>query len=248
MKRIRFSLIIIAVGSTAAAILLIAAALYAGSFKFDFPLSLPFMSRKSEAASSLMLTESRELLRLATVEYLYKSVFPYDFIPEGTDFRYLFSALFRNQLLSPEEEELIEIYRLCARIGIDLSMEQYRFAVISTRVKGGFDLSNGGIIAELLPTEKGEGKGVIISLPEPSITQLVIEDEVSEGYRYPDIEAGPADWKAITDLTGEMVRRKVLEEGILETAEERGKAYLEMLFSQAGYERIFFRTYPSKRE
>ncbi len=224
------------------ALLMAAGALYLAAVRFDFQLGNPFVYRKSESASRLMLLESREVLRLATVEYLYKSVFPHDFIPEETDFRQLFSRLYRGETLTEEEERLVQVYRLCVQIGIDPEIEQYKFAVITTRVKGGFDFSETGIGIQ----ETAEG--IIITLPEPVITELVIEDETSDGYAYPDIDAGPAVWKTITDLTGEEIRSTVLREGILSDAERRGKAYLEMLFSQAGYESISFRTYPSKAE
>jgi hypothetical protein len=224
------------------ALVIAAGGLYLAALRFDFNLEIPFIYRKSDSASRLMHLESREVLRLATVEYLYKSVFPHDFIPEETDFRQLFARLYRGEELTAEEERLAEVYRICVQIGIDPEIDQYKFAVITTRVKGGFDFSEAGIGIE------EEAGGIIITLPEAVITELVIEDETSDGYEYPDIDAGPAAWKIITDLTREEIRKTVLSEGILSDAEKRGKSYLEMLFTQAGYERISFRTYPSKSE
>jgi len=211
--------------------------------RLDITFHLPFISHQREADSKVVLSESREILRLATVEYLYKSVFPYDFIPEGTDFRKLFSSLFRNEKLTDEEQALIDLYRLCAEIGIDLNMEQYTFAVITTRVKGGFDLSQKGIGIEETDGERPGKHNVTITLPKPIITECVVEDETSDRYPYPDIQAGPATWKEITSIAQRAIRKRVIEEGILEEAQQRGKAYLELLFSQAGYDKISFRTY-----
>lgn len=237
MKKVRPALLLFLLALPASAALF-----YAAAPRFNLSIDLPFVSRKKEADSQLVFLESREVLALATVEYLYKSVFPHDFIPEGTDFRALFSRLFRGETLTPEEERLVEIYRVCADVGIDPELEQYRFAVITARVKGGWDLRGTGMSVEETP------EGLVITLPRPVITDLIIEDETSGRYSYPDLQAGPAAWKKITGLTEEEIRRRVLAEGILDEAETRGKTYLEMLFAQAGYRSISFRTYPSKSE
>jgi hypothetical protein len=221
---------------------------YFASFQFDFSIDLPFMKRETLSASRQILTGSRDLMELAVVEYLYKAVFPYDLIPRDTDFRDLFARLFRKEQLTAKEEQLIELYRLCAEIGIDLSLEQYRFAVITLRVKGGFDFQERGMTIFEEPASRHQGSEIVVSLPAATITDLVIEDERLRDYPYPDIDAGPAQWKAITALVEEEIRAKVIEEGILEEAEKRGKAYLRAVLKQAGYERISFRIYASNSE
>lgn len=226
-------------------VLLLAGVIYLASWYFDFTIDLPFMKRQTISASRQVLTGARDLMELATVEYLYKTVFPYDLVPPDTDFRDLFGRSFRGEILSREEEELIELYRLCAGIGIDLSMEQYRFAVISVRVRGGYDFQDRVLHLEEEAGSKQQKPGIIVTLPEAVITDLVIVDEVREEYPYPDIDASPAQWKVVSALVEESTRRQVLEDGILEEAEKRGKAYLQAVLKQAGYERISFRTYAS---
>lgn len=107
----------------------------------SFPFSLPFIRREFTSAHELILREVRPVFTLSTVEYSYKTVFPYDFLPAGIEPGEVVRKRLRGEELSPPEEETAELLDLCRQIGIDLDTSAYQFVVITTRVRGGFRLA-----------------------------------------------------------------------------------------------------------
>ena len=231
---------------------------------FSVPLLPGFSlgSRTTTADSQIILREVRPILSVSTVEYTYKSVFPYDFFPEDTDFTQLRALDFSGREPPSDLEEEMELYRLCREVGMEVGHGSYDFAVITTRVKAGFDLSGSpwgtdatgqkagagtGELPRKLPvrvvTDEGTGRRTVtITLPPPVITEFIIRDETSEEYEYPDIDLTASEWKRITGFVAERVRRRVEEEKVASRAGERGRRLIRSFLLEAGWDEVRYET------
>lgn len=246
----------------AAALPLLAAALIAGIAAagaslvpgFSIPLipEISLGTKKTTAESHSLLREVRPIFLLSTVEYTYKTVFPYDFFPEETDYDRLHTISRSAEEPGDKQAEEVELYRLCLEMGMDVGPESRDFAVITTRIKAGFNLektpwdqaSRGDSREEppiRLITENRSGRRrVAVSLPETEITEFILQDETSGDYNYPDLEITASEWRRITHYVEDRIRPRVIEEGILKRAEERARGYIRSLLSEGGYEEIVF--------
>lgn len=220
-------------------------------------LKLPFSSRSRISESEVLLKEIRPLFELTTVEYTYKTVFPYDFIPEYSDPQQAYTRRQRGEELTSREKEAARLYRICLNSGISLSTRSTEFVVLTTRVKGGYNLqpllgsAPAGPSGRQRSAESSDKLGVYpnsalktvqIQLPRPIITDLIIQDETSEFYQYPDIQVDAEQWREITDYVEEKIRARVIEAGILVKTEGRMKSTLTGLLKSAGWEKIVFTT------
>ncbi|MBF9015494.1 MULTISPECIES: DUF4230 domain-containing protein [unclassified Oceanispirochaeta] len=192
------------------------------------------------------LIESSESSLLQTAEFRFKLIFPYDFVDEGDEVNWQFlQRQFENL---PEEfpmrasEEFYfdreipfmwkyaELYALCRECGIDPAGRGEDFIVVSTRTRAGFNFNEESIF---LDTELPDGK-VVLTLPGPEITAIIIEDRIAEDGGYPELEMSPSQWsRFITALTPEIAKLAV-DEGILDLAEETARFLLSDLFGGAG--------------
>jgi hypothetical protein len=239
-------------------LILAAAAAYIPGFKIPLLPKLSLGSRSRVSDSQIVLATVRPLFSLSTVEYTYKSVFPYDFFPEDIDFTQLRTYDFAG-IEAPEAlREAMDLYLLCRELGISVAGGSYDFAVITTRIKAGYDLVGTNWAADssaadpsttlnpptrlpvsLIHQESGK-KIATVRLPEPQITEFIIQDETSEEYGYPDIDLTAAEWKRITAYVAEKIRHRVIEEGILDAAEEQTRELIRRLLSQAGWDEVRF--------
>lgn len=202
---------------------------------------------KVETGSEAILTRVQDLFQFQTVEYVYKSVFPFDFVPAVYDWRSLLDKEYRGEPLSSQEEEYLAVYRFCEQIGINLNRKKLDFVVITTIVRGGFDLEgtvyenpeNAANIEEYLRIDRDENV-LYLRLPPPVITDFEIEDPDRTRYPYPDFEISPENWKLLTQFTAGKIRQQVLEDGIIETAKMKGTAFIEALFMESGIEKVVF--------
>jgi hypothetical protein len=214
---------------------------------FNIDLRERLKKNRTTAASVAVLEEVRDLFLFQTVEYIYKTVFPYDFVPADYDWRSLLRKVSQETPLSAEETEYLSIYRFCEEIDIRLDSNRYEFVVISAVVRGGFDLQ--GTVYER-PEEfenlkeyarvDEEEKTLFLRLPKPVIVDFIIEDPTAADYTYPDIEISPENWKKLTDFVSGEIREQVIAEGILELAKKRGQAFIEKLLIDAGLKRVIF--------
>ena len=242
----------ILIGLLLAALLAVAAVMFIPSL--SFPFSLPFIRRDYTSAHELILREVRPVFTLSTVEYSYKTVFPYDFLPEGIEPGAVMRKSLRGEVLSEREEEAARLLALCRRVGIDLDASAYQFVVVQARVRGGFRLadtpwrspgaqSNDSgrrpSLEGIIRIDRSAGL-VRITLPPPQITAFIIEDETSGEYRYPDIDVTPREWKLITDYVRSALRERVIEEGILERSRSNGRRLVRRLLQEAGWKEVRF--------
>lgn len=248
---------------------MVAAALMISAAVALFPLlglslELPFTSRSRISESEILLQEVRPLFHLSTVEYTYKSVFPHDFIPQNSDPQRAYSRRQQGQELTSRAKEAAELYSICLSTGIRLDSRSTDFVVLTSRVKGGYNLGQNKLDPSPQPPHQSNNqssnqsgkeaasnlqvhlnpslKTVELKLPKPLITEFVIQDETSEYYQYPDIQVDAAQWKAISGYVEEKIRSRVLQEGILEHTEKNMQNLLVRLLKSAGWKQIVFTT------
>jgi hypothetical protein len=233
---------------TAALIILLAAAGIAGlsllpKLGIDINFSLSRQTRISE--SDILLTRIRPLMKLTTVEYTYKSVFPYDFIPEGVDIFRAYRRYVQGEVLSADERQAAELYLLCIATGIRIWSQEYAFVVITTNVKGGYNLEEdrwppAGTGETAVQTNPALGT-VSILLPPPRITSFILRDETSSHYLYPDIDVDAEEWKKIAAYVEDRIRQRVIAEGILDKTESNLRGVITRVLKENGWEKISFR-------
>lgn len=220
-----------------AAVIIAAAFVFLADPLFGIDLRNIILRRTTESMSVVVLQETRDVLNFQTIEYVYKAVFPYDFVETDYDWRALLNKAAANTELTESELEHLDFYTFCRELGIRLLTDRYDFVVITAVVRAGFDLSGTAFehpsaaedITEYVAYDE-EARRLTLNLPEPVIVDFIIEDETSEAYPYPDIAMGPDKWKRLTEYAEGRIRGKVIGEGILSQAEERGRDFLERIF------------------
>ncbi len=213
---------------------------------FNIDIGLKLIKKDKNTASVAILTEIRNICCLNTVEYIYKTVFPYDFIPLDVNYAKLIKEQREGRKLYARELEYIKIYDLCREIGIDPESSKCNFVVVTSLIKGGFIIK--GTVYENPEAYKKtlsnyvtiKENTIILKLPEPEITSFVIEDSTSKDYSYPDLPITPDNWKKLTSFIADKIKTKVLRDGILETASENGQKMIKKLLTGAGYKEILF--------
>ena len=202
----------------------------------DFSFGLPFTYNKKITSSEILLKEINNIGTLSTIEYIYKSVFPFDFIEEDTDWWDIVRRRAFGGSLSETELEYLDLYDLCMSFNLDLIQNTYEFVVISTVVEAGIDLEDE--FSEL--RFEIQEKNITMNVPDIVITEFTIEDADSSQYTYPDMDVNPQDWKKITAYVENKIRQKVIEDGILHKAEIRWKDFIISLLQESGWENISF--------
>lgn len=216
-----------------------------------FDLDFGLIRVQETSATEAVLAEARSVFALSTVEFVYKTVFPHDFVPEKMSWGLFLRQRQDGRVLSPLEEDYFRAYELCRDIGIDLQKTNYDFVVVTTIVRGGFDLKGsvfvaGGSSAAAPPAllreyvwidESGTAH---VRPPKTTITELIIDDSRSSDYGYPDMDISPENWRAITSFVADKILVRVVEDGILAMALENGKRFLRSLLAEAGFPEVVF--------
>jgi hypothetical protein len=211
---------------------------------FGLP-DLGIFRQTKTVSSELLLEEIRDLQALHTVEYIYKSVFPFDFLDPSINFETIIRTLRTgtgsvHSMLSPAEKEYLKTRDLASRLGIRFGRGINDFLVTTVLVRCGIDLAG----VEFQITEGGPnsgksgGKGIRLFLPGPAILDVIIEDAKPEAYPYPDVKLNPEQWRILAEFIEERIRDKVLTEGVLNTAFLNGKAFLTAILAQGGFTEI----------
>jgi hypothetical protein len=223
-----------------ALLILILLLFFAGVFmllRFDpFGWEFSLIRHEQLSARESILMEARAIYRIDTVELVYKSVFPYDFIPAEPDWRLLFYAE-QSRRLSDEEADLLAFYHFCRELGIDLASRDPGFAVVTVVARAGFDFSGFPLEKKLVLNESG----IEITLPDPGITNLVIRDSGSETYPYPGLEISPENWKRLTEYVAQNMDEVIAGTSLLERARQRGEELFRRLVEARGFETVLFR-------
>ena len=210
-----------------------------GFYLFGLPLidiDLSLQREKRVSTSVAVLERVRDILNLNTVEMVYKVVFPYDFVPADMNWTLFLKQHRESRRMSPLEIGYLETYTLCNEIGIQLERKKNEFVVVTTIIKGGFDLSS---LAEHYVIV-GDQNGITITMPRAIVTDFIIEDTGSEMYSYPDIDIDPERWQKISAFIQKRMINTAVSGGILQFAEENGKQFIERFFLDAGYSSVNF--------
>jgi hypothetical protein len=203
------------------------------------------------------LIESSESSLLQTAEFRLKLIFPYDFVDEGDDVDWHFlqrqfetlpqefpmraSEEFYFDKEIPHQWKYASLYALCRDCGIDPAGRRENFIVVSTRTRAGFDFNEDSItlVSETLhtgdPAARGS-KNIILTLPGPEITAIIIEDRIPDKVGYPEIEMSPSQWSRFITALTPSIGEFAVDEGILDLAEETALFLLSDLFGGAGLE------------
>jgi hypothetical protein len=194
---------------------------------------------RSTSGSDAILTRAHDLFLFQTVEYVYKTVFPFDFVPAVYNWNELLDREARGNELTEEEQEYLIIYRFCEELGIKLRANKFDFVVITSVIRGGFDIEETAYADEYVQVDV-ETKTLFLRLPPPVITHFEIEDPDRATYPYPDFEISPENWKRLIRFTSAKIERQVLDDGILEHAKQNGKAFIEKLLIDSGLRHVVF--------
>ncbi len=221
--------------------------IFAAKPVFNINIMEKIRSNRTQSGSEAILTKVQDLFMFQTVEYVYKTVFPYDFVSPDYPWRTLLDKEALGEPLSEEEQEHLRIFRFCEEIGIKLQSNKYEFVVVTAIVRGGFNLEgtiyassdNRYNVEKYIQIDR-ETNTLYLRLPPPVITNFEIEDLDRSRYPYPELAISPDNWKRLTQFTANEIERQVLEDGILELAKQRGKVFIEKLLLDSGLETIVF--------
>ncbi len=212
-------------------------------FNLDFGL----ITDKTSSSSSLIALAGRDLMRLNTVEAIYKIVFPYDYVPARVSWkRFLERAESRRPPLSELEERYLAVYRLAKEIGIEVASKRGDFVVLTVIAKIGFDFDRlvpetGRADADSTgPISLRSDGVVVVDLPPVGITELIIDDSSRADYEYPDLRITPDGWKRLSAFVSADVAARLREDGLFDQAEVQARRFLRQFFYEAGYETVKF--------
>jgi hypothetical protein len=94
-------------------------------------------------------------------------------------------------------------------------------------------------VKKMIKTDTPKGM-VTITLPDPEIVEVIIEDPSVETYQFPDISFSPAEWKKVAIYISDHIKENKLVEQVLAEAAENTRALLSGLFENAGWEQVVY--------
>ena len=216
------------------------------------------MSRETVSTSEVMLEELGEIYRLETVEYIYRTVFPYDYMPDSTSMTEVMRTV--RETTAPLDEALPEDQKLyfdAYNLAEDVGLSEEEFLVLTVRVFAGFELAgtpfsgtadtgappDAAAAADYIriePLPDGERRRAGVRLPQPTVTDIVIEDVDPATYRYPDVGLDAEGWRRVAGFISEHVEARTIEDGILDTAEANARELVRTLLLSAGIDQVSF--------
>ncbi|NBF40506.1 MAG: DUF4230 domain-containing protein [Spirochaetes bacterium] len=218
---------------------------------------LGLMSRETRSTSQIILEELREVYALETVEYIYRTVFPFDYMPETTDLTDILNTLRYNsgpidEVLTDDQQLYFDAFNLADEVGL----AEEEFIVLTVRVYAGFDLAGtplaagGGAPApepDVVTVDTDEESGrrqARIGMPPAEVTDILIEDVDPSTYHYPDVGLDAEGWRKVAAFVSEHVEARTIEEGILEDARRNARDLVRSLLLSAGIDQISFENEP----
>ncbi|TVR03248.1 MAG: hypothetical protein EA403_07250 [Spirochaetaceae bacterium] len=215
----------------------------------------PVRTRRTVVSAGL-LAEVRDMYTFNTVEYVYRAVFPFDFLHADTSIELILSRLRGasgriEDVLTPREYEHWRAWNLARTHRFSVSTDRPDFVVITITVRGGFDLAgtvwDRGIaagpdeVATVIRTiGEPRDRAVAVQLPRATVTDVIIEDVDTARYRFPDFALQPAAWREIAGFVADAVRERTIAEGLLLVAEANGREFVGGMLQTAGFDRVQF--------
>jgi hypothetical protein len=208
------------------------------------------LSRETRSSSEVLLEELGEIYRLNTVEYIYRTVFPFDYMPETTDLTDIMATIRESrgsldEVLSADQRLYFDAFNLADEVGLG----EEEFLVLTVRVFAGFDLAGtpfegagarGAAYVTVEPDGSGEGRRATVRIPPAEVTDIVIEDVDPATYPYPDVGLDADGWRRVAAFIAEHVEARTVDEGILETATDNARELVTTLLLSAGIDQVSF--------
>lgn len=224
-------------------LLILFLALYLVSQFTEINLGFSLVKEESSAHSLLVLEEAKDLFKLNTLEVVYKTVFPYDFIPQNYNWYLLLARSRDKRPLSPEDSRYLEIFNLARSLGINLAVRDHSFIVITCYVRIGFPISDTKSAGSVFKADP-ENQRVEVYLPEPEITDFILEDPKRDTYGYPDIAINPEKWRLLSDYLRGTIKEMLFTQDLKDQAENNAKAFLTRFLEDAGFTQVDFPSVP----
>ena len=221
--------------------------------------------QETRSTSQIILEELREVYALETVEYIYRTVFPFDYMPDTTNLADIMNTLRYNsgsidEVLGEDQRLYFDAFNLSDEVGL----AEDEFVVLTVRVYAGFDLAGTPLAAgggaadgaagdatggtpisapDMVTVETIEESGrrhARVRIPPATVTEILIEDVDPSTYHYPDVGLDPEGWREVAAFVAEHVEARTIEEGILEDARENAQALVRTLLLSAGIDQVSF--------
>ena len=215
-----------------------------------------FARTRRTVVSAGLLTEVRDMYTFNTVEYVYRAVFPFDFLHADTSIETILARLRGvsgriDDVLTPREYEHWRAWNLARTHRFSVTTDRPDFVVITITVRGGFDLTgtvwDRGMTAgpdEVATVIRTIGpprdRAIAVQLPRATVTDVIIEDTNTSEYHFPDFSLQPAAWREIAGFVADAVRERTVAEGLLLTAEANGREFVSGMLLTAGFDRVQF--------
>ena len=199
------------------------------------------ISRETRSTSQIILEELREVYAIETVEYIYRTVFPFDYMPETTDLTDILNTLRYNsgpinEVLSEDQQLYFDAFNLADEVGL----AEEEFIVLTVRVYAGFDLAGSRLAGGVDTDEESGRRHARIGMPPAEVTDILIEDVDPSTYHYPDVGLDAEGWREVATFVSEHVEARTIEEGILEDARRNARDMVRSLLLSAGIDQVSF--------
>lgn len=215
------------------------------------------------ASSRIILERMRPLFRFNTVSYVYRTVFPYDYMDRDISLSEIMNVLRLGrgpveEQLSRAELEYFQAYNLANELGLQKADGSYDFVVITVTVYAGFDVTGTPFASDSVPVNGtqddwiqsevistangGSERRATVRLPPAVVTEATVSDTGSADYGYPDVHIDPDGVRRISDFVRERVIERTVAAGLLEDATRNGERFFSRILHQAGYNSVHFVT------
>ncbi len=230
---------------------LLGLALFTNIFGRPLIPGLPFASVRTIerfATSSITLESMRELYAFATVRYVHRAVFPYDYLPAGVSLNEILdkrrtSEGLTEDVLTEDEYRYWMTYLLAESINLSRTRNQYDFVVVTLLITAGFEGGTGAeeIVVERFPAPDGEIlRRAVVTLAPPTIIETAVEDIDPEDYLYPDTPLGAEAWRRVAEYVREQSVAQEIIDDLLSHARRNGEEFVRGVLLQAGFSEVVF--------
>lgn len=190
--------------------------------------------QKSLTASSYEKIETINIAQYRSTQYIYKSIFPYDYIYGIPNWGVL---IYKDKAFLTEEDlHNIKFYNQCKDIGINLANNY--FFIIKIRAIAGLDMSK--YLSDPILSADEINKKLILKYPESEILTLEFID-TEKNKNHPDFNITPEQWQKLIGILEPKINSKIIDTGILAEASKANASFLENLFKTISWETVEFK-------
>ena len=194
----------------------------------------PFQKEKT-SASTVEMVESLNISDFRSATYLYKTIFPFDYIHGEPDWGELLYK--KREFLTTKDKENLNFYYECKSIGIDLRKTDY-FFVIKAKAYAGFSMED--YIKHAIISINSEEKTIILKNPVSKLLDLEILDSLQNS-EFPPVNISPGVWQQLVSMLKPKIEKEIINRGILTSSTDRNKKFIQKLFLSTGWERVEFK-------